>query len=265
MIRHRFSKNEKRIIGLIHLQPLPGTPFYEKGSFQKLMNTALESAEALKKGGAHGCLIQTVDRVYSKNDETDLARVVALTKITDAIAQIAADGFQIGVQVMRNANKAALSIAKLCEGSFIRAETLVGMNLTPHGLIEADPIGLMEYRNKIDAFEIDIVADIHTRHFQWHNASKPVEQIAKYAQMVGANSVCVESKNEEKLSVMIKKINNVCPDLPIILSGYTNHENAKRLLENADGAFVGSCFEKHGWGGVIDEEKVAKYMDIVAR
>jgi len=263
MSKYRFLKNEKRIIGLIHLSPLPGTPFYIKNSFSKILDIAVASAEALEQGGAHGCLIQTVDRVYTTNENTDVARVIALTKITAAISRAVGKGFQIGIQIMRNANQSAIAIAKLCEGSFIRVETLVGQTSTPNGIVVADSMGLMEYRNKIDAFDIDIVADIYTRHYQWINSDKPLEQIAKYAKMVGANAVCLESKDEKKIIPILKKISESNPTLPIILSGYTNHENARELLANADGAFVGSCFEKNGWGSSIDKEKVAQYMEII--
>jgi predicted TIM-barrel enzyme len=62
---------------------------------------------------------------------------------------------------------------------------------------------------------------------------------------------------------MIALVRQAAPSLPIILAGYTNHENAARLLAAADGAFVGTCFERGGWGGRIDVERVRAYMDIV--
>ena len=61
----------KAVLGMIHLQPLPGTPFYKEGSFSRILDIAVESALALCKGGADGCLVQTVDRIYSVADESD--------------------------------------------------------------------------------------------------------------------------------------------------------------------------------------------------
>ena len=51
--------------------------------------------------------------------------------------------------------------------------------------------------------------------------------------------------------------------LPVILCGYTNHANAARILADADGAFVGTCLERDGWGGSIDIERVREYVAIV--
>ena len=56
---------------MVHLGTMPGTPFYEEGTFEATFDKAMGDAEALFKGGATGCLIQTVDRVYSTKDESD--------------------------------------------------------------------------------------------------------------------------------------------------------------------------------------------------
>jgi predicted TIM-barrel enzyme len=55
------------------------------------------------------------------------------------------------------------------------------------------------------------------------------------------------------------------PDLPVILAGHTHHQNAGRLLAAADGAFVGGCLEREGWGSEIDAARVEAYMDVVRR
>ena len=41
----------KSVLGMIHLQPLPGTLFYQDGSFDQTLETAVESARALYRGG----------------------------------------------------------------------------------------------------------------------------------------------------------------------------------------------------------------------
>jgi len=64
---------------------------------------------------------------------------------------------------------------------------------------------------------------------------------------------------------MIAAVRQAVPGLPIMLAGYTNHENAERLMAAADGAFVGTCLERGGWGGQIDVDRVKAYVDIVRR
>lgn len=255
----------KVVLGMIHLQPLPGTPFYKEGSFDRTLDTAVQSARALYDGGADGCLVQTVDRVYSVKDESDPARTAAMGLIVRAIAQVTGEEFQIGVQLMRNALKASLAVAKVAGGTFIRAGALVGRTLTSHGMVEADPFAVMEYRNKIHAWDIKVIAEVDSMHFKWFGEAKPTAEVARSAQHVGADAVSVGDPDERKTLALIAAVRKAVPGLPILLAGYTNHDNAARLMAAADGAFVGTCLERGGWGGQIDVERVKAYVDIVRR
>ena len=102
---------KKAVIGMVHLEPLPGTPFYVEGSFAQIVDKAVTSAAALHRGGATGCLVQTIDRVYSTKDEADPARVAAVATIVNEIGKATGPEFQIGVQILRNAIQASLAVA----------------------------------------------------------------------------------------------------------------------------------------------------------
>ena len=47
-----FSKGRKYIIGLVHLLPLPGTPFHQEDSLQENIQKAVTDALALQRGTA---------------------------------------------------------------------------------------------------------------------------------------------------------------------------------------------------------------------
>jgi len=253
---------KKVVLGMIHLGVMPGTPFYEEGSYEATFEKALSDAQALFQGGADGCLVQTVDRVYVTGDESDPARVAGVANIVRAIDQATGPEFQIGVQIMRNALKASLAVAKVCNGSYLRCGALVGATLTAHGLVEANPYDVMQYRATIGARHVKMIAEIDSMHFQWWGG-KPVAEVARSAKSVGADAVSLGSPDEEVTLQMIRDVKHALPDLTVILAGYTNHENAARLLAEADGAFVGTCLERDGWGGSIDVERVREYMAIV--
>ena len=97
-----FSGDRQYIIGLVHLPPLPGTPFYQGGGMGKILDKAVADAQALARGGVDGCLIQTVDRVYPPTDDADPARVAAMTLVTQAVKNAVPPAFLIGVQLMWN-------------------------------------------------------------------------------------------------------------------------------------------------------------------
>lgn len=254
---------KKIIIGMVHLGAMPGTPFFEDGSYEKTYEQAVRDAKALDEGGASGCLVQTVERVYPTRDEADYARVVGVAHIVRAIAQETRPDFQIGVQIMTNALQASVAVAKVSGGSFLRCFALVGQSISPWGMIEANPIEFLQYRRRIGATHIKLIAEVDGMHFKWYGEEKPVSEVARAALNAGADAVEVAQADEETNLKQIHDIKAALPELPVILGGHTNHENVARRLSKADGAFVGSAFEPTGWGGPIDVQRVRDYMEIV--
>jgi uncharacterized protein len=254
---------KKVVIGLIHLKPMPGTPFFQDGDFEKSLEKALLDAKALYEGGADGCLIQTVDRVYPLGDEADYTRVAGIAAITNAVSQATGADFQIGVQIMVNALKASTAIAKVCGGSYIRCAALVGSSMTHWGLVQSNAYDFLTYRAGIGAQNIKLIVEIDGMHFKWHGDKKPTAEIAQAAYRLGASAVEIANPNPEWVIQTVKEIKQVLPEMPVILGGYTNHSNAAKMLAAADGAFVGTCFENGNWGGRIDPQRVEEYVKIV--
>ncbi|MFE0351498.1 BtpA/SgcQ family protein [Streptomyces griseoluteus] len=257
------GSNHKLILGMVHLAPLPGTPFHRPDTFPEILDTAVASARALYEGGADGCLIQTVDRVYSVADESDPARTTAMGLIVRAVVEATGEDFRVGVQLMRNAIKSSLAVAKVAGGDYVRAGALVGQTLTAHGMVRADPLEVMSYRRSIDAEAVGIVAEIDSMHFKWFGGEATTAQVARAARTVGADAVSLSHPDERTALDMIASVRDAVPQLPIVLAGHTDHDNAARMLAAADGAFVGTCLESGGWGGRVDLDRVRRYVDIV--
>lgn len=254
---------EKAVLGMVHLGPLPGTPFHGDTRFSELLERAVADAKALDEGGATGCLVQSVDRVYTTRDESDPARVAAMSLAVGAIRRETREDFQVGVQLMWNAVKASIAVAKVTGGSFVRANAIIGASVTAHGIVSAEPLDVMQYRRALDARDVQIVADVHTMHFRWCGDDRPVVAVAGAAARVGADAVCVCDPDEAKTLAILDELRDKTPDLPVVIGGHTSHANAARLLERADGVFVGSCVQRGGWSGAIDRDRVRAYVDIV--
>jgi membrane complex biogenesis BtpA family protein len=251
------------VLGLVHLKPLPGTPYFEEGFLEEALDKALRDSTALSKGGADGCLIQTVDRVYPVDDQVDYARLSAMAMIVHEVSKATPTDFQIGVQIMANALKSSLAIAKFCGGSYLRCMALVGETQTSWGLVRAVPHDFLQYRSRIRAKGIKLIAEVDGRHFHWRGG-KPTAEIAGMAYRIGADAVEVAHPDEEINARKVHEIKTAYPDLPVILGGYTNHENVLCRMEEADGAFVGGCLEEGGRGGYVDIERVKEYVGLVS-
>lgn len=264
LMQHFDTLGKKKVvIGMVHLLPLPGTPFYEEGTMEAALDKAVADATALDQGGADGCLIQTVDRLYPSGDEADYARVAAMSAIVKAVSDATRPEFQIGVQIMVNALKASIAVAKVCGGSFVRCTALVGATLSASGVVEANPLDVLAYRTQIGAQPIQLIAEVESMHFKWMG-DKSVAEVARMASRAGAKAVEVAHPDEDTNARLVRDIKSKMPELPVILGGHTNHENAARRLAEADGAFVGRCLELDGWGGRVDVERVREYVNIVS-
>ncbi|MBM3226655.1 MAG: hypothetical protein FJZ47_23060 [Candidatus Tectomicrobia bacterium] len=255
---------KKVVIGMVHLLPLPGTPFYQEGNVERALEKAVADATALEQGGADGCLIQTVDRVYPATDDADYARVAAVAAITQAVADATSPKFQIGVQIMLNALKASVAVATVCGGSFLRCTALVGATVSTSGIIQANPLDFLTYRAGIGGNRIALIAEVNSMHFR-AMGDRSTADMARTAARMGAAAVEVAHSDEETNARLVREIKQAMPQLPVLLGGHTNHANVARRLAEADGAFVGTCLQGEGWGGRIDITRVREYVDIVAK
>lgn len=255
--------DRKIVLGMIHVRPLPGTPFYTQDSFAGTLESAVASARALYEGGSDGCLVQTVDRVYPVTDDCDPARLVAVGLISRAIVQATDPGFQVGVQIMRNAVKASLAAAHVTGGSFVRVGALVGQTLSAQGMVRPDPHDVMSYRANIGAQHIRIIADIDSMHYTWFGGGTSTAQVARAAANVGADAVAISHSDEKTLLATVASIRRAAAALPVLLAGGTHHGNVGALMPHVDGAFVGSCVERGGRGGTIDPSLVESYVRAV--
>ncbi len=255
--------NKKIVIGLVHLKPLPGTPYYEEGGFEESMEKALADVQALSGGGADGCLIQTVDRVYPAGDEADYARVAAISLITHEVKKAVGADFIIGVQLMWNGITPSLAVAKVCGAAFTRCTALIGTTASPFGLVEANPHKVQQYRRQIGAQDVAMIAEIEGYHAKWLGGEVPLTYKVQMAKMAGADAVEVMHADEEANNRMVYDIKKAFPSMPVVLGGKTNLENVSRRMKNADAVLVGSCFENKHWGGSIDQSIVKEYVSIV--
>src|SRR5919206_3201746 len=201
---------KKVVIGMVHLLPLPGTPFYQEGNVERAMTKAVADATALYQGGADGCLIQTVDRVYPAADEADYARVAAMAAITQAVAEATGPEFQIGVQIMVNALKASVAVAKVCGGSFLRCTALVGATVGASGMVAANPHDFLTYRARIGAQQIKLIAEVNSRHFHWLG-TRSTADVARMAARAGADAVEVAHPDEGTNAGWVRDIRQAMP------------------------------------------------------
>lgn len=256
-------QSRKQLYGVIHLPPLPGSPFHESGSFPRILEDAVTSARVMAEGGMDGVLLQTVDRVYSVDDVADPARIAAMTLCAHKVIDLQGPDFDVGVQIMRHAVSASLAVAKIVGARFVRADAIVGATLSTHGWVQPDPLQIMTHRRLIEAFDIKLIADVDSMHYRWAGPDEPTGNVARRAMTVGADAVCVAHADVERTLELITDVRRRAPRAPVMLGGFVTHENAASVLADADGAFVSGCLTDPAEPGGVDAQRVRDLVDIV--
>lgn len=254
---------DKSLYGVIHVPPLPGTPFYRSGSFPESMRHVVAQAAHMREGGLDGVLLQTADRVYGVEDHSDPARVAAMTLLTNEVVEHSSPNFAVGVQIMRHAVSASLAVAKLTGSVFVRVDALVGATLSTQGWVTPDPLSIMSYRRTIEADEIVIVADVDSMHYRWPDARESTGGVAQRALNVGADAVCIADPDDGATLQKIADVRRCAPGARVFLGGHVSESNGRTLLDAADGAFLNRCLMFPGDDNRVDPERVRMFVDMV--
>ena len=252
----------KLVIGLVHLVPMLGTPLYKDGNLEEMTKKAIEDCLTLKKNGADGGLIQTVDVYYPNTDDTDYARVAGLAAVVARARDAVGPDFLIGAQIMWNCITPSLAVCKAAGADFTRCTALAGGTESMYGFIEANPLKVAEYRKKIEATGVGMIAEISGYHHKGEYSSDRIQALARTSMHLGANAVEVCDRNiehNERLVLDVKKAGQY----PVILGGNTSVEDCDIRLRYADGALVGSAFQGGNWGGPIIGSIVQAYVQKV--
>src|SRR5437764_946687 len=155
-----FNERDKLLIGVVHLQPLPGSPRW-RGDLPSVIHAALADALAYERGGAHALFIENFGDVPFTKDHVGPETIAAMAAAGCAVA--AKTKLPLGFNVLRNDACAALALCAACNGSFIRVNVHTGAMLTDQGLIEGNAFETLRYRQRVCP-SAQIFADVHVKH-----------------------------------------------------------------------------------------------------
>ena len=142
----------KPIIGMIHLKPLPGSPNYDKSTWDmnKIINFAVEEAKILESAGIDGLQIENYwDEPFLKGEKSGYETCTAITAAAYEIARNVQ--IPIGINVHMNGAKAAMAIACAVGAKWIRVFEFISAYVSFSGITEAVGGEVSRYRSMLDA------------------------------------------------------------------------------------------------------------------
>ena len=256
---HIFSTH-KPIIGMIHVEALPGTPKFSNQIAAIIAKAVLE-AEVYKNNGIDALMIENMHDVpYQKNDVGhEISSLMAI--IAYQIKQ--KTKLPLGIQILAGANHAAISVAKASGADFIRAEGFVFGHLADEGYIDSNAAALLRFRKQIEAENIAVFTDIKKKHSS-HALTQDLDiaEIAHAAEFFLSDGVIVtgmhtgSTANSDEIN-QVKKATN----LPVLVGSGITFDNIADYMPLADAFIVGSYFKKEGfWTNDLDPKRIQQFM-----
>jgi len=255
-----FDTHRRTLIGVVHLRPLPGAPFW-RGDLESLIEFAVADARAYERGGAHALFVENFgDMPFTKGSvapETVAAMAAAGRAIRQAVK------LPIGFNVLRNDARTALALCAVCGGSFVRVNVHCGAMLTDQGLIEGNAYETMRYRQRVCP-HAQIFADVHVKHAvplgNWtieDAARDTVERGLANALIVSGAGTGLEAELAD-----VERVRRTVPSTKILLGSGVTLANVREFMPLADGFIVGSSLKV---GGKVSNSVDAKRVAALAR
>ena len=251
-----FAKHHKLLIGVVHLQPLPGAPRW-RGDMESVIEFAVNDARAYERGGAHAVFIENFGDVPFTKGSIAPETLAAMAAAGRAIRQTV--DLPIGFNVLRNDARAALALCAVCDGAFIRVNVHTGAMLTDQGLIEGNAYETLRYRHRVCP-GAQIFADVHVKHAvplgNWSiedAARDTVERGLADALIVSGAGTGLQADLAD-----VERVRRTAPTTRILLGSGTTLANVRDFLPAADGFIVGSSLKLGGkLSNPIDPKRVA--------
>jgi membrane complex biogenesis BtpA family protein len=251
----------KPVIGMIHVNALPGTPKHSRTPDQ-IIDLAVEEAIIYKKAGVDAIAIENMHDVPYLKRECG-PEIVSMMAVAGREIK-AASGLPCGMQILAGANKEALAASYSAGLDFIRAEGFVFAHVGDEGLFESDAGELLRYRKQIGADSIKVFTDIKKKHSSHAlTADVDIVETAKAAEFFLSDGIIVtgnvtgEKPDHDEVKTVSAVIN-----IPVILGSGINIENFADFFNYADAFIIGTHFKKdNDWTEKVDKERVMLFME----
>ena len=257
-----FGRHQRSLIGVVHLQPLPGSPRWG-GDLDGVVRRAVADARAYERGGAHALVIENFGDVPFTKGSVGPETVAAMAAAGRAIR--AEVRLPLGFNVLRNDPRAALALCATCGGSFIRVNVHTGAMLTDQGLIEGDAYTTVRYRRQLCP-AVRILADVHVKHAvplgNWSLSASARDAVQRGL----ADALIVSGAGTGLVTEMadLEQVHSACPTVKLLVGSGVTLDNVQQYLPLADGFIVGTSLKLGGdIANHVDARRVAALVKAI--
>jgi uncharacterized protein len=247
-----------RLIGMIHLLPLPGSPRYA-GSRAAVLERALRDGEALASAGFDALLIENFGDTPFAKDDAGRHVVAEMSVIASELRR--RFGLPLGIQVLRNDARASLAVASAAGAGFIRVNVHSGAMVTDQGVIEGAAHDTLRYRQSIHAGMVAILADVHVKHAVPLGREMFEDALADTVNRGLADAVIISGKGTGKKTdpERVRKAEAVAR-VPVYIGSGADVESLREFFPAAHGVIVGTSIKREQVSdGPVDAERALRF------
>jgi membrane complex biogenesis BtpA family protein len=252
--------NSKYVIGMIHVDALPGTPKYN-GNISAIIQHAITEAELYKSAGIQGIMIENMHDIPYLNNSAGPEIISIMAIIAYEIKR--RTNLFAGIQILASANKEAIAVANSANLDFIRAEGFVFSHIADEGFTDANAGEILRFRKQIGAENVMVFTDIKKKHSSHSiTADISISEAAKAAEFFLSDGIIITGSatgKEANMEEIIAVKNST--SLPVIIGSGITAENVCDYYNIADAFIVGSYFKQDGnWQNPVEKERIEKLL-----
>ncbi len=252
----------KKIYGMVNLQALPGSFSYQEQGMQAIIQEATQEAQALKKAGFTGFLVQNMQDGPVKQTASP-ASVAATAVVTAALTQRFPE-MEIGVLLTWD-GIGSLAVAAASGASFVRVEHgYTRAEMSACGIIEAQCVEVCALRRQ-PGMDIPVYADVfepHSEHIHPCSLESALRETVHYAH---ADGIFLSGKTFQESLELVARARNIIPKTPIIIGGGVTGDNAYEAGKAFDGICVGAWIKDGDLANKINPEKARFIVEEIRR
>ena len=250
---------KKPILGMIHLPALPAAPRSEL-SLDELVAFALEELQRLESAGIDGVIVENVGDAPFFRKGVPPVTVAARAVLVREVARDAR--VPVGVNMLRNAWKEAVSVAYAVGAHFIRCNVVIGAYVTDQGIIQGEAARLARLRRSFDR-DVLVFGDVHVKHAAPLFDVPLVDAARDLAERGGVDAVIVSGARspDPPTPEMVTSVARAV-ELPVLIGSGLGEANACDFYELSGGILLGEVDFKidRKWGGASDQAAYARVV-----
>ena len=232
-----------RLLGMVHLLPLPGSARY-RGSMGEVLETAATDAAILVESGFPAVMVENWGDAPFHASSVPAETVAAMTLAADAVG---GHGVPFGVNVLRNDPLSALAIAAATGAALIRVNILTGVMYTDQGAITGRAAEVMRLRTALCP-DVEVWADVMVKHATpppGMDTAQSAEDTV-YRGLADAVIVSGSGTGAEPDMAESKVIADAVGNTRVVIGSGAAPDNLATLLSVADSVIVGSHIKFDG-------------------